>query len=647
MAFDYDKAKRKASDTSDHWTSNSDLFMVLSVVFLLLYVVASVRNGTSNITQAVQLQQIASQKEDLQRQLRAYNALKNEALEKDSSEEEVKMYQELMSKLDLLQDETDKERKELENQARANADKVEALNQYQQMVRNIINTNLLAKKRIERRDKVIVEKKEIITEQVQTIKGLDETIQEQAQDIEKKANVISQKEQLISKQNEEIEEKEREISDRKVAIRSLENEVDLKKEILAKNAKRIDDLNSKLDGKIVELQEQYKKQNKTETEMRQAVLKLRLASRNEVKKLKEEKDQVASRLTNLNEKLEAANVELSSASRKIEEQENRKQQLENELKQAELSYQKQMKDLESDFNSKVASERKALEAKLNQEKASAKEKAQKLAEFKDQAAKEREVLQSALGELQGKVSKVKGDLKEMSEKAKEYADKLADAKKDHANYLASISKLKSDKENLSGDLERIKKIANAKKDLANKIADNLKKQGVKANVDPKSGDVTLSFGDEYFDSGRADLKESMQKTLQKFIPEYARSLLENDEIAKQVQSVEIVGFSSPTYKGKYIDPQSLKPEDRAALDYNLDLSFKRAKAIFTYMTDTQKMNYRYQKKIQPLIKVTGRSYLADGVQGRSIASGISQKEYCSKYDCDKSQKVIVRFNLKD
>jgi len=65
------------------------------------------------------------------------------------------------------------------------------------------------------------------------------------------------------------------------------------------------------------------------------------------------------------------------------------------------------------------------------------------------------------------------------------------------------------------------------------------------------------------------------------------------------------------------------------------------------MTDVEKMQFNYQKKIIPMIKVTGRSYLADGVEGRNLASGLDRREYCKQFDCKKSQKVIIRFNLKD
>ncbi len=139
----------------------------------------------------------------------------------------------------------------------------------------------------------------------------------------------------------------------------------------------------------------------------------------------------------------------------------------------------------------------------------------------------------------------------------------------------------------------------------------------------------------------------MKELLRKFVPTYSKALLEDEKVAKEISSVEIVGFSSPTYKGRYVDPQSLSDADKTAVAYNLDLSYNRAKSIFTYMFNKNEMVYQHQKDMLPLVKVTGRSFLAEEVKGRDIASGLDHKDYCAKYNCEKSQKVIIRFNLKD
>ena len=164
MSFDYQKLKRKHDEEGSFWTSYSDLFMVLSVVFLLLYVVASLRSGTFSMQKQMELQKAVAETQDYKKQIQAYNALKDNYLEQEASQSEAKMYEDLMGKLTLLQDEATEEKKELEKEAQQNAEKAQALNQYQQMVRNIINTNLLSKKRIKNRDELIVKKNDAMKE---------------------------------------------------------------------------------------------------------------------------------------------------------------------------------------------------------------------------------------------------------------------------------------------------------------------------------------------------------------------------------------------------------------------------------------------------------------------------------------------------
>ena len=153
MAFDYDKIKKR-QEAENHWASYSDLFMVLSVVFLLLYVTSSLNNGTHQIQKAIEVQKLAKKAKSLEQQIKVYDTLKEEKLEEQDPDEQ-KLYKELMGKLDLLQEKAKLEKEELMQQAQANDAKAQALNKYQQMVRNIINANILAKGQIVTRDKVI------------------------------------------------------------------------------------------------------------------------------------------------------------------------------------------------------------------------------------------------------------------------------------------------------------------------------------------------------------------------------------------------------------------------------------------------------------------------------------------------------------
>lgn len=206
--------------------------------------------------------------------------------------------------------------------------------------------------------------------------------------------------------------------------------------------------------------------------------------------------------------------------------------------------------------------------------------------------------------------------------------------------------LQGELEGTKGELARAQENLNAKKKLAEQIMKNFAAKGVKADVDARSGDVMLEFGDQYFDTGRADLKPIMRSVLERAMPAYSDSLFGDPKVAKKIQAVEIVGFASPTYKGKFINPKSLDPSDRKAVNYNLDLSYNRARSIFNYVFDKNKMSFTHQKQLLPLVKVTGRSFLSND-DDRSPAGNGTAEDFCRKNDCAKLQRVIIKFQLKD
>lgn len=640
MSLDYQKLKQKNQDDGSFWTSYSDLFMVLSVVFLLLYVVSSLRTGTTSVQSQMQQSKLKAEAMDYKKQLQAYNALKDDYLEKEASQDEAKMYEELMNKLSLLQDEANEEKRQLEAKAQENVEKAQALNQYQQMVRNIVNTNLLSKKKIKFRDELIVKKNE-------SIKEMDSTIQTQTNEINQKAQTIAQNRKQIEEQEREIEEKQRVLDLKKQQVAQLESEVNEKSQTIASNQAKINNLNSDLTTKIKELEKTSSAANMSKAELNRKIAIMKLQNAKKIGELQNQTKDMQEAVQEINRELADAEGQLNDAKGKIAQQEALKQKLEAEMAEANAAHQSKLAEMRKAFDDKMKAERGALEKQLEGEKASAAEKLAALNDFKNKMAKEKGDLEKHLASLKDEVGKAKGEADKAKGEADNLKGQLADAKKEHGRYLAAIDGLQKDKAGLAGDLQRAKAVLDAKKKLASKIANNLAKNGIKAGVDGKTGDVTIQFGDEYFDLGKADLKPNMIATLRKFVPTYSKSLLEDEKVAKEISSVEIVGFSSPTYKGKYVDPQSLAEHDRAAVSYNLDLSYNRAKSIFNYMFDKKEMNYQYQKEMLPLVKVTGRSFLAEEVKGRDIASGLSIKDYCAKFNCEKSQKVIIRFNLKD
>lgn len=519
MSFNYEQIRKKEEEGhTNWWTSYADLFMMLSVVFLLMYVSASLRSGAAGYLKELESQRIAKENADLREQIKVYTTLKDQQLQ-EKSEAEQQVYAKLMDKLKLLKEEAKEEKEELQQQAKENEEKEFALNQYQQVIRNIIDANILAKAQIQRREQIIHTKDQTLTE----------------------------KEKVISAQEQEIHEKER---------------------LIASNEVKIKEINQKLKNRIELLRREQKRAHTSRKEMEKRIARLRSKS--------------AAQISSLNAKSVEAQQQLSQV-------------------------------------------RSALE-----------ETSEKL---EGTAAK----LEGAQAKLEGTQAKLQG----LTAKVSEADVKLAQAEKEKGRFVAAVEGLKKEKAAIQSDLEKTRALANARKDLAGSIGRAFKKAGISADVDGKTGVVTLDFGEEYFDTGRVDLKPEMKRKIDQFFPIYTDSLFNNPKTADKIANVEIIGFASSTYKGKYVNPTSLKSQDQEAVTYNLKLSFSRANEIFKHIYGKGSLSDDQKKKLLPVIKVVGRGYLPEGKGGETVPSGMDESKFCSVYNCKKAQKVIVRFNLKD
>lgn len=478
MAFNYEKNKNHEGNDS-FWTSYSDLFLGLSTIFLLLYVMASLRTGTDAIKNQSENQKLTQKVEELQNQLAMYESVKNQYMH-SAPKDETQEYQELMDKLTLLQEDAKNEKDRLAQESLENGKKAQALNKYQQMVRNIMNANKVAKSRIITRNEIIDEQDVKIDEQQNNISALE-------------SDILSKK-KMIEQNNSEI----------------AHNKVEL-------------------DKKMKQLQASLKKNKMTKAAYNKQIQSLKKDNDKKLAALKSENSQYT-------EQLSKANQQLS--------------QISNELEGTQIQLSK------------------------------------KTAE--------------ATG-LQGKLAATQGDLA----KAKAEMD--------------------------------------TRKSIAKEIKSGFAKAGVKADIDMQTGDVILDFGDAYFESNSANLNPAMKNIIEKAMPIYSKSLFGNPKIASQIKDVEIVGFASPTYKGRYIDPRSTKPEDKLALKYNMDLSYQRANAIFKHLVDGKVQGFKNQQELMSLMKVSGRSFLdIMNVQKRNVSSAA---EFCKVNDCKKAQRVIVRFSV--
>ncbi len=546
MGFIYKKNKNNGDGFE--WGTYSDLFANLSFVFLMLFAVAQLRMGTSMITSSAETQKLAKENQQLKQQIQVYETLKDQYVQEQASKEDVQVYDELMSQLDLLQDKANEEKKQLRQQASELEKKEKALNQYQQMVKSIVNANMLAQSKIKRRDGII--------------------------------------------------------SDNKVKIKNLESDLQEKQNNLQQMESQINITKAELENKKKKLLSAFKKQEISKIKYEQELNQIKVQSEQKLAQLKNDKEAMKNQVDSLALQVQQVNSELQVNKAELKEKQQEANNLQEKLQSLQSQHETQVQKLKLEGQSLAQKAKEEFDRKLASEKLNSKLRAEKEAEFRKQSAQKEQ-------ELAGKINKL------------------------NSEYLQT-----------SRELKKAQEVLDAKKNLAAKIEQKFKSAGIKAEVSPH-GDVVLDFGDHYFDTDRSKLKPEMQTILKKALPAYAQSLFDDEKIANKISSVEIIGFASPTFNGKVVDPKSLDEKSRQAVNYNLDLSYQRAKSIFQYAFDTNKMTFEHQKRLLPLIKVTGRSFLADAEEFRNPASKPDEKDFCKRYNCKKAQRVLVKFYLKE
>ncbi len=181
--------------------------------------------------------------------------------------------------------------------------------------------------------------------------------------------------------------------------------------------------------------------------------------------------------------------------------------------------------------------------------------------------------------------------------------------------------------------------------IAQRLKKEFQKHGIKATVDMKTSEVKIDFNKFYFSYGSARLSPFMKEKLKEIFPIYANSLFSMKESSKIIKNVEIVGASSPTFNKKIVNPKKVDSEFyKKAMEYNLDLSYRRAKSIFKYIFHNNKIQFPFKEELLNKTKLTTLGYLnSKKPQGRSVSS----LGTCKDLSCSEYQVVYIRINLKD
>ncbi|MBR9702522.1 hypothetical protein GOV10_00665, partial [Candidatus Woesearchaeota archaeon] len=202
MSLNYNRMLSKKDSSSSQWTSYSDLFMVLSVIFLLLYVVSALRSGSYSVSSNLELAQARERIKSLEEQLVSFDVLKERYLTSGASEREQATYEKILQQMTLLEQKAKREKQKALQQFKESESREQGLNQYQAIIKNIISANMIAQSQIKERDNIIAKR-------TAAIGKLKRVVQKKEGELSKNNNRIKRIKQRIAKSIERLKEANR------------------------------------------------------------------------------------------------------------------------------------------------------------------------------------------------------------------------------------------------------------------------------------------------------------------------------------------------------------------------------------------------------------------------------------------------------
>lgn len=158
--------------------------------------------------------------------------------------------------------------------------------------------------------------------------------------------------------------------------------------------------------------------------------------------------------------------------------------------------------------------------------------------------------------------------------------------------------------------EAAEKAKNSRVVIIQALEQTLKAAGINANIDPKTGDISIA-DKLLFDVNESKLKPEGIVFIKNFIPVYSKALFTDSKISDQVQYVVVEGHTSRD----------------GAWGHNLTLSLERANSVSSAINN---LNFENKK---PFLK-------------KLQAAGRGEAEANQEFNDNNDRKVVFKFQFK-
>ncbi len=609
--------EEKKEDSGSVWTSYSDLFMSVSIVFIVMFIFSILQSSVS----IMKSENAKDEKEKYAEGLVPEKVQKENKLNREKAKETL---------IDLKSN--SKEVKEsLENLTELTKN----ITERQSFINKILDDQVekssmlaLAQKKIEK-NRESIENKEI---QIKDLNGEISDLGEQ----------LSGKIQYVKQVDDRLEFMEEEANYYKENFQVTSQELGQK----IKELKEEETSNQKLEARLSTLEQQ---QNKLEDD-----LKLRNQNisnkENEIRKLtkefqklgKEYKNQTKAldKTSRKNEKLKVYEKKYNEVSADLKSKIKNLESLRDNLKRSEKQFKDQSlivgrldkmnlsyKETISQMKNEMASLEKTNSA-LDQQKKRFSEQLQKqknqIADYKKDLKVKKDAVEECISNALDQKKKYTNRLSKCDHKISDLSSRITKQKN-------TVSRIKAEKEKF-GDKYRV---ALANLSAVEKILD----RGIYVDleVDEDKTSITLKQRIIFHNNSSQLLDTSKDLIRNKFIPVA-------DEITKEgvyIHLVEfnIMGHSSPVYRGAFVMNMDMESQP---YKYNMELSKKRAIGTSDFILGKEIGKYHMKKKLKTLLRVESYGYLEPVLKDNNENYGL-----CGRYDCEKSRRIEINIVLKN
>lgn len=234
-----------------------------------------------------------------------------------------------------------------------------------------------------------------------------------------------------------------------------------------------------------------------------------------------------------------------------------------------------------------------------------------------QLAQQQEDLESAQASLAEQQAALDAANETLASREEEFASLQSQLAQQQITLDAQAEVLASQQEALESQTAKIDDLVGVRTQIVSELSSALTASGLKATVDPNSGDITLDSA-VFFETASYTIKADGQAMLDQFVPVYLSVLLQ-DKYKDYLGQIIIEGHTDTV--GEYF--------------MNLELSQNRALSVAKYCLQMRSLTEEQREMLRSILTAQGRSY-ADPIYNADGTVNMEQ-----------SRRVEFKFSLRD